>query len=68
MGSSKRNSGKPLGSETEVPKAIDAEGPPAKPVSAWLTAPQRGWFYFSSVLFLGWLCFLGVIAYMVNFQ
>jgi hypothetical protein len=68
MGSSKKKSGKTLGSETEVPKAIDVAEPSAKSVSAWLTAPQRGWFYFSSVLFFGWLCFLGVIAYMVNFQ
>ena len=39
-----------------------------KPASLWLNAPRRGWLYVSSILFLGWLCFLGVIAYLVNFQ
>jgi hypothetical protein len=39
-----------------------------KPASAWVAIPRRGLFYVSSVLFLGWLFFLAVIAYRVNFQ
>ncbi|MGY8748780.1 MAG: hypothetical protein ACKVHR_12105 [Pirellulales bacterium] len=39
-----------------------------KPASAWIAIPRRGLFYLSSVLFLGWLFFLAVIAYRVNFQ
>ena len=39
-----------------------------KPVAPWLIAPRRGLFYLSSLLFFGWLCFLAVLAYLVNFQ
>ena len=68
MGSSKKRAGKTVSSEADDPKANEIVDSPTKSVSPWLTAPQRGLFYFSSVLFLGWLSFLGVIAYMVNFQ
>ena len=66
--SKKRSVGKSVASDASVSHDSEVDLALPKPALPWLTAPRRGLFYVSSILFLGWLCFLGVIAYLVNFQ
>ncbi len=68
MGATKKKQESPTATDRQG--AIDSGGKEQSnnPVASWLVAPQKGLFYLCSILFLGWLGFLSVIAYMVNFQ
>ena len=68
MGSTKEKQESPAARDRQVPCDSVGKEPSTKPIASWLVAPQKGLFYLCSILFLGWLGFLSVIAYMVNFQ
>lgn len=68
MTSLKKDSSKSIAGVAKVSHDTEVAESVRKPVAPWLIVPRRGLFYLSSLLFVGWLCFLAVIAYLVNFQ